>query len=150
MVSLLPVIVTGVLYGLAMDYQMFLVTSMREARVHGADPVQATVRGFAQAGAVVVAAATIMVAVFSGFVFNGQPMIKQLGFALAVGILIDAFVIRMTFIPAAMALAKDKAWWLPAWLDRILPDLDVEGEKLARRLSSSHAKPPRRTHSTVR
>nr|WP_235095598.1 MMPL family transporter [Streptomyces sp. A1-5] len=77
-VSLLPVVVTGVLYGLAMDYQMFLVTSMREARVHGADPVGATVRGFAQAGAVVVAAATIMVAVFSAFIFNGQPVIKQL------------------------------------------------------------------------
>ncbi|GAA2658447.1 MMPL family transporter [Streptomyces lunalinharesii] len=149
-VSLLPVIVTGVLYGLAMDYQVFLVTSMREAHVRGADPVRATVFGFAQASRVVIAAATIMVAVFSGFVFNGQPMIKQLGFALAVGILIDAFVIRMTFVPAAMALARGKAWWLPAWLDRIVPDLDVEGDKLDLRLSTPDAGARREGHRTTR
>ncbi|MFF0226321.1 MMPL family transporter [Streptomyces sp. NPDC004629] len=133
-VSLLPIIVTGVLYGLAMDYQMFLVTSMREARVHGAGPLDATVSGFAQASAVVVAAATIMVSVFAGFIFNAQPMIKQAGFALAAGIVIDAFVIRMTFVPATMALAHERAWWIPAWLDRLLPDLDVEGDKLAQRI----------------
>ncbi|MGI5443977.1 MMPL family transporter [Streptomyces shenzhenensis] len=133
-VCLLPIIVTGVLYGLAMDYQMFLVTSMREARMHGARPLDATVSGFAQASAVVVAAATIMVSVFAGFIFNAQPMIKQAGFALAVGIVIDAFVIRMTFIPATMALAREKAWWIPAWLDRLLPDLDVEGDKLAQKI----------------
>ncbi|MEU9347716.1 MMPL family transporter [Streptomyces sp. NPDC048278] len=133
-VSLLPIIVTGVLYGLAMDYQMFLVTSMREAHLHGDSPSAATVAGFARAGSVVVAAATIMVSVFAGFVLNAQPMVKQAGFALAVGILIDAFVIRMTFIPATMALAQEKAWWLPARLDRLLPDLDVEGEQLARKI----------------
>ncbi|MHB9863700.1 MMPL family transporter [Streptomyces sp. YIM S03343] len=133
-VSLLPVIITGVLYGLAMDYQMFLVTSMREAHVHGASALDATVTGFARASSVVLAAATIMVSVFAGFVFNAQPMIKQAGFALAVGILIDAFVIRMTLIPATMALTREKAWWIPAWLDRILPDLDVEGDRLATRI----------------
>nr|WP_237508821.1 MMPL family transporter [Streptomyces sp. SID8382] len=133
-VSLLPIIVTGVLYGLAMDYQMFLVTSMREARIHGAGPRDATVTGFAQASAVVVAAATIMVSVFAGFIFNAQPMIKQAGFALAVGILIDAFIIRLTFIPATMALTRDKAWWIPAWLNHLLPDLDVEGDKLAQEI----------------
>ncbi|MEE1761297.1 MMPL family transporter [Streptomyces sp. SP18BB07] len=137
-VSLLPIIITGVLYGLAMDYQMFLVTSMREAHVHGATPLNATVTGFARAGSVVVAAATIMVSVFAGFVFNAQPMIKQAGFALAVGILIDAFVIRMTLIPATMALAREKAWWLPTWLDRLLPDLDVEGDKLAQKVPLPH------------
>ncbi|MFJ3803044.1 MMPL family transporter [Streptomyces sp. NPDC090088] len=133
-VSLLPIIVTGVLYGLAMDYQMFLVTSMREAHLHGATPSDATVTGFARAGTVVVAAATIMVSVFAGFVFNAQPMIKQAGFALAAGILIDAFVIRMTFIPATMALAGERAWWIPGPLDRLLPDLDVEGDKLAQKI----------------
>ncbi|MBQ0850735.1 MMPL family transporter [Streptomyces sp. BH-SS-21] len=133
-VSLLPIIVTGVLYGLAMDYQMFLVTSMREAHIHGATALDATVTGFARAGSVVVAAATIMVSVFAGFVFNPQPMIKQAGFALAAGILIDAFVIRMTLIPATMALAREKAWWIPARLDRLLPDLDVEGDKLAQKI----------------
>ncbi|MEU5646839.1 MMPL family transporter [Streptomyces milbemycinicus] len=133
-VSLLPIIITGVLYGLAMDYQMFLGTSMREAHIHGAAAQGATIAGFARASSVVVAAATIMVSVFAGFIFNAQPMIKQAGFALATGILIDAFVIRMTLIPAAMALAQEKAWWIPAWLDRLLPDLDVEGDKLARKI----------------
>ncbi|MGW2256331.1 MMPL family transporter [Streptomyces sp. NPDC001780] len=134
-VSLLPIIITGVLYGLAMDYQMFLVTSMREAHIHGADPTAATITGFARASSAVVAAATIMVSVFAGFVFNADPMIKQAGFALAAGILIDAFIIRMTLIPATMALAQEKAWWLPARLDRLLPDLDVEGDKLAQKIA---------------
>ncbi|WAU82134.1 MMPL family transporter [Streptomyces sp. Qhu-G9] len=146
--SLLPIIVTGVLYGLAMDYQVFLVTSMREARMHGADPIDATVSGFARASAVVVAAATIMVSVFAGFIFNAQPMIKQAGFALAVGILIDAFVIRMTFIPATMALAREKAWWIPGWLDRLLPDLDVEGDKLAQKIPLPHPAAPHQ-HATT-
>ncbi|MFG2129701.1 MMPL family transporter [Streptomyces sp. NPDC048751] len=137
-VSLLPVIITGVLYGLAMDYQMFLVTSIREAHVHGATAINATVTGFARASSVVLAAATIMVSVFTGFVFNAQPMIKQAGFALAAGILIDAFVIRMTFIPATMALAQEKAWWIPARLNRLLPDLDVEGDKLAQKIPLPH------------
>ncbi|MEU5101217.1 MULTISPECIES: MMPL family transporter [unclassified Streptomyces] len=149
-VSLLPIIVTGVLYGLAMDYQMFLVTSMREARMHGADPLDATVSGFAHASAVVVAAATIMVSVFAGFIFNAQPMIKQAGFALAVGIVIDAFVIRMTFIPATMALARERAWWIPAWLDRVLPDLDVEGDKLTQRIPLPLPDASRRHDTTLK
>ncbi|MFC9424076.1 MMPL family transporter [Streptomyces sp. NPDC056987] len=141
-VSLLPIIITGVLYGLAMDYQMFLVTSMREAHVHGATALDATVTGFARASSVVLAAATIMVSVFAGFVFNAEPMIKQAGFALAVGILIDAFVIRMTLIPATMALAQENAWWIPAWLNRLLPDLDVEGDKLAQKIPLPRPTPP--------
>ncbi|MFI5963848.1 MMPL family transporter [Streptomyces asoensis] len=135
-VSLLPIIITGVLYGLAMDYQMFLVTSVREAHVHGATARDATVAGFSRASSVVLAAATIMVSVFAGFVFNAQPMIKQAGFALAAGILIDAFVIRMTLIPAAMAIVDEKAWWIPARLNRLLPDLDVEGDKLAQKITA--------------
>ncbi|MER5391758.1 MMPL family transporter [Saccharopolyspora sp. NPDC002686] len=71
---------------------------------------------------------------FAGFIFNAQPMIVQLGFALALGIVIDAFVIRMTFIPATMALVKEKAWWIPGWLDRLVPDLDVEGDKLTHKI----------------
>ncbi|MGW0948106.1 MMPL family transporter [Streptomyces sp. NPDC002623] len=148
-VSLLPIIITGVLYGLAMDYQMFLVTSMREAHVHGATALNATVTGFARASSVVVAAATIMVSVFAGFVFNPQPMIKQAGFALAAGILIDAFVIRMTLIPATMALAREKAWWIPARLDRLLPDLDVEGDRLAQRIPLPAAARPHSTPQTA-
>ena len=134
--SFLPIIVTGILYGLAMDYQMFLVSSMRESHVHGHPGVAGVVDGFRGAARVVVAAAIIMISVFSGFIFGDDTMIKQIGFALAFGILIDAFVVRMTLIPAVMALAGEKAWWLPKWLDKILPNLDVEGDKLVKRLEA--------------
>jgi RND superfamily putative drug exporter len=132
--SLLPIIVTGVLYGLAMDYEVFLVSSMKEAHVHGHRGDAAVTKGFTQAARVVTAAAVIMMAVFVGFVFNADPMIKQIGFALAFGVLIDAFVIRMTMVPAVMSLLGDRAWWLPKRLQRALPDLDIEGEKLNRAL----------------
>ncbi|MFZ2963071.1 MAG: MMPL family transporter [Rhodoglobus sp.] len=134
--SLLPIIVTGVLYGLAMDYEVFLVSSMKEAHVHGRHGVESVTRGFAVASRVVVAAAIIMTSVFAGFIFNAEPMIAQVGFALAIGVLIDAFVVRMTLVPAIMAIVGDKAWWLPRWLERILPDLDIEGDKLNRHLTS--------------
>jgi RND superfamily putative drug exporter len=134
--SMLPIIVTGVLYGLAMDYQVFLVSSMRESHVHGHRGTDSVVHGFTQASRVVVAAAVIMIAVFAGFIFNADPMVKQMGFALAIGIAIDAFLIRLTLVPAVMAMFGDRAWWLPRWLDRLLPDLDVEGDKLLQRLAA--------------
>ena len=132
--SLLPIIITGVLYGLAMDYEVFLVSSMKEAHVHGAKGTESVTRGFAVASRVVVAAAIIMTSVFAGFIYNPEPMIAQVGFALAFGILVDAFLVRMTLVPAIMAIFGDKAWWLPRWLDRILPDLDIEGDKLNKQL----------------
>jgi RND superfamily putative drug exporter len=135
LMSFIPVIVTGILYGLAMDYQVFLVSSMRESYVHGHHGRASVVHGFDQASRVVVAAAVIMVSVFAGFIFTHDVMIKQIGFALAIGILIDAFLVRITLTPALMALFGDKAWWLPPWLDRILPDLDVEGDRLLRMLT---------------
>jgi RND superfamily putative drug exporter len=135
--SLLPIIVIGVLYGLAMDYEVFLVSSMKEAYVHGHHGDAAVTHGFAQASRVVTAAAVIMMAVFAGFVFNADPMIKQMGFALAFGVLIDAFVVRMTVVPAVMSLLGDRAWWLPRRLAEVLPDLDIEGDKLNRRLARS-------------
>jgi RND superfamily putative drug exporter len=133
--SLLPIIVIGVLYGLAMDYEVFLVSSMKEAHVHGHRGDDAVSHGFAQASRVVAAAAVIMMAVFAGFVFNADPMIKQMGFALAFGVLIDAFVVRMTVVPAVMSMLGDRAWWLPRRLAGFLPDLDIEGDKLNRRLA---------------
>jgi putative drug exporter of the RND superfamily len=135
LMSFMPVIVTGILYGLAMDYQVFLVSSMRESYVHGYHGTGSVVHGFDQASRVVVAAAVIMVSVFAGFIFTDDVMVKQIGFALAVGILIDAFLVRMTLVPAVMALFGDKAWWLPRRLDRILPDLDVEGDRLLEMLN---------------
>ena len=137
--SLLPIIVTGVLYGLAMDYEVFLVSSMTEAHVHGSRGDAAVVRGFTQAARVVTAAAVIMMAVFVGFVFNADPMIKQIGFALAFGVFVDAFIVRMTMVPAVMSLLGDRAWWLPQRLQRTLPDLDIEGEKLNRVLRAEQS-----------
>jgi RND superfamily putative drug exporter len=139
LMSFIPVIVTGILYGLAMDYQVFLVSSMRESHVHGYHGRTSVVHGFDQASRVVVAAAVIMVAVFAGFIFTDDVMIKQIGFALATGILIDAFLVRLTLTPALMGLFGDKAWWLPRWLDRILPDLDVEGDRLQQMLTRTGA-----------
>ncbi|GAB2864198.1 MMPL family transporter [Nocardioides pacificus] len=140
--SFIPVIVTGILYGLAMDYQVFLVSSMRESHVHGHHGEAGVVHGFDQASRVVVAAAVIMVSVFAGFIFSHDVMIKQIGFALAAGILIDAFLVRITLTPALMALFGDKAWWLPRWLDRLLPDLDVEGDRLLRTLNDHQDSEP--------
>ncbi|MEA5153500.1 MMPL family transporter [Raineyella sp.] len=129
--SFLPIMVTGILYGLAMDYEMFLVSSMREAHVHGYEGKKAVVHGFEQASRVVVAAAIIMVSVFAGFIFSDDRMVKQFGLALAVGILIDAFLVRMTLVPALMAVLGKAAWWIPGWLDKLLPNLDIEGDRLA-------------------
>ncbi|WP_020618004.1 MMPL family transporter [Paenibacillus daejeonensis] len=136
LLSFIPIMVTGILYGLAMDYQVFLVSSMRESYVHGHHGSKSVIHGYEQASRVVVAAAVIMVAVFAGFIFTHDIMIKQIGFALAIGILIDAFFIRMALVPAVMALFGDKAWWLPKWLDRLLPNLDVEGDKLIAKLNA--------------
>ncbi|WP_149205481.1 MMPL family transporter [Actinotalea subterranea] len=128
--SFLPIIVTGVLYGLAMDYEVFLVSSMRESYVHGHHGTETVVQGLQQASRVVAAAAVIMTSVFAGFVFSHDPMIKQIGFALSFGILADAFLVRMTLVPAVMAVFGDAAWKVPGWLDRMLPRLDIEGDRL--------------------
>ncbi|OXM61540.1 MMPL family transporter [Amycolatopsis vastitatis] len=135
--SMLPILLIGVLFGLAMDYQVFLVTRMREEHVHGAEPQEAMVTGFRHGARVVVAAALIMISVFAGFVLAESTLIQSIGFALAFGVLMDAFVVRMTLVPAVMSLLGRGAWWLPKWLDRILPDVDVEGEKLTKHLDDA-------------
>ncbi|WP_159768701.1 MMPL family transporter [Streptomyces sp. HM190] len=131
--SMMPIFMVGVVFGLAMDYEVFLVTRMREAYVHGERPGQAVVTGFRHGARVVTAAAVIMMAVFAGFIGSSESMVKMIGFGLAVAVLFDAFVVRMAIVPAVLALLGDKAWWLPKWLDRALPDVDVEGEGLRTR-----------------
>ncbi|MGW0905924.1 MMPL family transporter [Streptomyces sp. NPDC002853] len=131
--SLMPIFLVGIVFGLAMDYEVFLVARMREAYVHGDRPGQAVVSGFRYSARVVVAAALIMMAVFSGFIGAGESMIKTIGFGLAVAVLFDAFVVRMALVPAVLALLGRAAWWLPRPLDRLLPRVDVEGEALSRR-----------------
>jgi putative drug exporter of the RND superfamily len=134
-VFILPLLLTGILFGLAMDYEVFLVSRMREEYVHGKDAHDSVVHGFAHSARVVTAAAIIMTGVFSGFITGDQVIIKTLGFALAVGVLADAFLVRMLIVPAVMLIVGKRMWWLPRWLDRLLPDLDIEGEGLTRRLT---------------
>jgi RND superfamily putative drug exporter len=129
-ISFLPVILMAVLFGLAMDYEVFLVSRMREEYVHGASPRDAVVTGARHAARVVVAAALIMFSVFASFVTIEDVIVKAIALGLAVGIVVDAFVVRMTLVPAVLALLGRSAWWLPRWLDRLLPDLDVEGARL--------------------
>jgi len=130
--SFLPILLIGILFGLAMDYQLFLVSGMREAYAHGSPARLAVQRGLHAGRSVVIAAAIIMISVFGGFVFSNSVMIQSIGFGLAFGVLVDAFIVRLLLIPAVMHLLGDAAWWLPKWLDRILPDVDVEGAKLQR------------------
>ncbi|MFC7447930.1 MMPL family transporter [Rhodococcus daqingensis] len=134
LVSFMPIFLIGVVFGLAMDYQVFLVTRMREEYVHGASAKDAMTIGFTHGSRVVTAAALIMMSVFAAFIAEPNSFIKSIGFALAAAVFFDAFVVRMVIIPAVMALLGDRAWWLPAWLDRILPNVDIEGEKLQREL----------------
>ncbi|WP_055602674.1 MMPL family transporter [Streptomyces aureus] len=137
--STMPIFMIGVVFGLAMDYEVFLVSRMRESYAHGARPGEAVVDGFRYGGRVVGAAAFIMMSVFSGFVMEDNDFVKMIGFALAIAVLFDAFVVRMAIVPALFALLGRSAWWLPKWLDRILPRVDVEGEKLAATQPAPHS-----------
>ncbi|MFI7605779.1 MMPL family transporter [Micromonospora sp. NPDC049366] len=136
LISFLPILLIGILFGLAMDYEVFLVSRMREDFVHGDTAQQATINGMGHGARVVTAAALIMISVFGGFVFFlHDPVIKSIGFALAVGVAIDAFVVRMTIVPAVMSLLGSRAWWLPRWLGKALPNVDIEGEGLRAHLA---------------
>lgn len=137
--SMMPIFMVGVVFGLAMDYEVFLVTRMREAYVHGETPGQAIVTGFKHGARVVTAAAVIMMAVFAGFIGSHESMIKMIGFSLAIAVFFDAFVVRMAIVPAVLALLGRRAWWLPRWLDRALPNVDVEGEGLRKDLADGPA-----------
>ncbi|MDC7108703.1 MMPL family transporter [Corynebacterium afermentans] len=131
LLSFLPIMLIGLTFGLAMDYQVFLVTRMREGYVsRGKTAGNAVANGYKHGARVVTAAALIMISVFAAFVLIDEPFIKAMGFALAAGVLIDAFVVRMTLIPATMYILDNRAWKIPGWLDKALPNLDIEGEKL--------------------
>ncbi|WP_327721949.1 MMPL family transporter [Streptomyces sp. NBC_00490] len=130
--SLMPILIIGIVFGLAMDYEVFLLSRMREAHVHGASPGEAVVSGFRHSGRVVAAAAIIMISVFAGFVGMSSPTIQTMGVGLAAAVAFDAFVVRMAIVPAVLALLGHRAWWLPRILNRVLPNVDIEGEKLSR------------------
>lgn len=126
-IAFLPIMTLGVLFGLAMDYEVFLVTRMREEYMHTRDARQSIIKGFTASAPVVIAAAAIMIFIFAGFVPGSMYMIQPVALSLAVGVFVDAFVVRMTLVPAVLALLGDHAWRFPASLDRLLPHLDVEG-----------------------
>ncbi|MCE0459742.1 MMPL family transporter [Curtobacterium flaccumfaciens] len=127
LLSLLPIILAGILFGLAMDYQVFLVSRIHEAHHRGLSPREAILDGFGRSAPVVVAAAAIMAAVFGGFALSKSSLVGSIALGLAVGVIADAFIVRMIVVPAALALLGKSAWWIPKWLDRILPELDTEG-----------------------
>ncbi|PXX63163.1 RND superfamily putative drug exporter [Nocardia tenerifensis] len=129
-VSFLPIMLIGLVFGLAMDYQVFLVTRMREEYVHGKPPKEAMISGYHHGARVVTSAAIIMISVFGSFLLETDVTAKMMGFALAAGVLFDAFLVRMLLIPSLLALMGKWAWWMPKWLDKIVPDIDVEGAKL--------------------
>ncbi|WP_405523839.1 MMPL family transporter [Streptomyces canus] len=137
--SLMPILIIGIVFGLAMDYEVFLLTRMREAYVHGASPGEAIVSGFRHSGRVVAAAAIIMISVFAGFVGMSSPTIQTMGVGLAAAVAFDAFVVRMAIAPAVLALLGHRAWWLPRILNRVLPNVDIEGEALNRYVPASTA-----------
>ncbi|WP_022872204.1 MMPL family transporter [Nesterenkonia alba] len=137
--TFLPILMVGILFGLAMDYQLFTGSGMREAYAHGSKPRLAVRQGLHAGRAVVTAAALIMSSVFAGFIFTDDPMVASIGLGLAVGVLLDAFVVRLVLVPALLTLLGPAAWWLPGWLDRIMPDVDVEGANLERTHAQTHA-----------
>ena len=130
MISILPIILVGILFGLAMDYQVFLVSRIKEMHAKGMSPKEAIVSGFTRSGPVLVAAATIMTVVFAGFATSPQAIAASIAFGLVVGVITDAFIVRMIIVPALLSLLGESAWWMPRWLDRIIPDLDTEGHSL--------------------
>jgi len=128
--SFMPILLMAVLFGLAMDYEVFLVSGMREAYVHSGNAREAVSKGFANGARVVTAAALIMFFVFIAFVPDGSGTIKPIALGLATGVAFDAFLVRMTLVPAVMTLLGKAAWWMPKWLQKLLPNMDIEGEHL--------------------
>ena len=129
-VSFVPMFMFAILFGLSMDYEVFLLSRIREEYQHGKSNTDAVVAGITTTGRVITSAALIMIAVFMGFVFGSQPTIKMVGLGLATAVFVDATIVRMVLVPATMQLLGDANWWLPKWLDRIMPEVDIEGESL--------------------
>ncbi len=142
MISILPIFLVGVVFGLAMDYQVFLVTRMREEFMHGMSPKDTIVAGYRHGARVVTSAAVIMISVFVAFMLSPETMVVMMGFALAVAVFFDAFIIRMIVVPAVISLLGARAWRLPSWLNKVIPNVDVEGSAVRNRGISASAEEP--------
>jgi RND superfamily putative drug exporter len=140
-VSFVPLLMFAILFGLSMDYEVFLLTQMREHYKKTGDERQAVIEGLANTGRVITSAAAIMVCVFTSFVLNGDPVVKEFGIGLAVAIAIDSTLVRCLLVPAVMVLLGERAWWLPSWLERIVPHISIEGEEYFARRDAALAKP---------
>jgi RND superfamily putative drug exporter len=127
-VSFVPLLMFAILFGLSMDYEVFLLTQMREHYRQNEDEKEAVIEGLANTGRVITSAAAIMVCVFTSFVLNGNPIVKEFGVGLAVAIAIDSTLVRCLLVPAVMVLLGRWAWWMPRWLDRFIPHISIEGE----------------------
>lgn len=138
--NFLPILTVGILFGLAMDYEVFLVSRMREEFTHSGDARKAVLAGIRDSGGVVTAAGLIMIAVFTGFMMAPDPMTKIIGLALTFGVIFDAFIVRMMIVPAVMILLGKAAWYMPKWLDKILPNIDIEGETILKELEKETKK----------
>ncbi|MDQ2700614.1 MAG: MMPL family transporter, partial [Actinomycetota bacterium] len=131
----------AILFGLSMDYEVFLLTQIREAWTRTRDSDSAVIAGVANSGRVITSAALIMVAVFFSFVLSGDPVVKQFGVGLAFAVAIDATIVRCLLVPAVMILMKRWNWWFPGWLDRIVPRIDIEGNEYFEKLESDRQTP---------
>jgi RND superfamily putative drug exporter len=138
-VSFVPLLMFAILFGLSMDYEVFLLTQMREHYKQHGDEKRAVIEGLANTGRVITSAAAIMVCVFTSFVLNGNPLVKEFGVGLAVAIAIDATLVRCLLVPAIMVLLGRRTWWLPSWLGRFLPHISIEGEEFFARRDAALA-----------
>ena len=127
-VSFVPLLVFAIVFGLSMDYEVFLMSRMQEEYLSTGDPSDAVERSLGTTGRVIISAALVMFAVFVSFVSNPSPMVKQIGLGLAVGVLVDALIVRMLLVPSLMRLMRRAGWWIPHWLDVIMPNISIEGE----------------------
>lgn len=140
MLSLLPILLVGVLFGLAMDYQVFLVSRIQEMHSKGMKPKDAIVEGFTRSAPVLVAAGTIMAVVFAGFASSTMAIAASIAFGLVVGVIADVFIVRLILMPALLALLGDAAWWMPKWMARFIPNIDIEGHALDTPVAKDHDK----------
>ncbi|MFP5489781.1 MAG: MMPL family transporter, partial [Acidimicrobiia bacterium] len=126
--SFVPMMMFAILFGLSMDYEVFILSRIREEHHRGHSNIDSVVEGLGATAKVITAAALIMISVFLGFVASDDPVVKMMGVGLATAVAVDATIVRMVLVPSTMALVGDPNWWLPRWLDRILPRLDIDGE----------------------
>jgi RND superfamily putative drug exporter len=148
-ISFLPIILLAIIFGLSSDYEVFVVSRIKEDFSHTGDAIGAVERGTGMSVRVVSAAALIMFFVFVAFVTENDVTVKAIGFSLAVGVFLDAFVVRLTLVPAVMALIRGKFWYHPQWFARYVPDLDIEGEQLKASLAAPEAATPHTANSPL-